>query len=374
MLAEINQQQPENILILGDFLAHNFQSKYVLYTKDLNKKDYQQFVLKTLQYLTQSIQAVSPANTSIFPVIGNNDSYGGRGCMDADYCSETNGPFFKALTQLWAPLIRDKTNQKQFIATFPIAGYYAINLSNNNHLLVLNTNLFSDHAQGYRVDAAANAETAWLNKQLAAYQKNQQKTWIAWHIPPGIDAYSTATNFFHKIRSFWKENYNHDVLKLINQYMDTIAGVYSAHLHMDGFLILGADKHKGTLIDSFVPAISPIFGNNPAYKIYEYDSKNLDWCNFSTYYLNLIHSSISQAWIKEYIFNSSYQEDLKDCTLIAGFSKISINVDNPFTTNYLTFYNVSSNFKSLPKQAWKDFWCTINNLNIADYENCLVKP
>lgn len=372
LLSQIKQQHPENIVILGDFLVHHFQTKYVLYVKDLNKKDYQQFVLNTLQYITQSIQEVSPANSSIFPVIGNNDSFGGKDCTSPDYCSIANGDFFKTLTQIWAPLIKDKTNRKQFTSTFPIAGYYAITLPNNNHLLVLNTVLYSNHAEGYQVAAAAHTQTVWFKKQLALYQKAHQKTWIAWHIPPGIDAYSTASNLFHKIKPFWNENDNQEVLNIINQYMDTIAGVYSGHLHMDGFLLLGVAENKQPLIDSFVPAISPLFGNNAAYKIYDYDGKNLNWCNYTTYYLSLIHSSISEDWEKEYIFNTSFQNNLKDCRLISGFSKISLNVNNPFTANYLTFYNVSSHFKSIPKEAWKPFWCTIHNLNIADYQNCLV--
>ncbi len=373
LLSQIGQQKPENVLILGDFLAHNFYLKYLSFVNDNNKKDYQKFVLNTLAYLTNSMQQILPENSSIFPVIGNNDSYGGIGCMSPDYCSETNGDFFKNTAKIWAPLFKNKLNQKEFSATYSKAGYYEITLPDSNHLLILNTVLFSHQAQGYKVDQAANAQIAWLKSRLKIYKRANQKAWIAWHIPPGVDAYSTASSFFQRITPFWKETYNTQVLNLIHQYTDTVTGVFSGHLHMDGFLWLDSNEKSGALVDSFVPAISPIFGNNAAYKIYDYDSKNLQWCNFTTYYLSLINTSVGQdLWNREYTFNAAFQTNSQNCTLIPGFAKIALNKDDPFTTNYLTFYNVSSNFKSIPQQAWKTFWCAIRNLDIADYENCLM--
>ncbi len=286
MLAQIKMQKPNKIIILGDFLAHRYRSQYLLYSHDLNRNDYEVFVTKTLKFLTNSIQAVVPANTVIYPVIGNNDTYGGQGCAHTDYCTIANGIFFHNISKLWSPLIKDNL---EFSNTFSEGGYYQVKFGNSkNHLIVLNTVIFSAKAQGPNLDKAAQQQLAWLKSQLENIATQKEKTWIIFHIPPGIDTYASAKSFFSKVIPFWDPIYSQEFLKIINQYNSIINGVLSGHTHMNGSSIL-TTKEAATnqVTDIFVPSISPIFGNNPSYKIYMYNNKDFKPLPVSTYYLDL---------------------------------------------------------------------------------------
>ncbi len=326
LLNQLQQEKPENVIILGDFLAHRYRTQYLKYTGDHNRAHYNNFVIKTMQFITDSIQQVLPAQSAIYPVIGNNDSYGGKDCAYADYC--INPALYKSLIPYWAPLFRDDNNKNQFTMGFPQAGYYEIALPNShNHIIVLNTVLFSSKAQGPNAYITAQNQIKWLSQRLADFAKTNDKAWIIFHIPPGIDANSSVKNFFGLVIPFWDKDYSQKFLDLVHQYNSVITGVLSGHTHMDGFLVLDKN-HDPNIIDSFVPSISPIFGNNPAYKIYNYDLNNFLLGSFTTYFLNLKDDSGKNGWQKEYDSTSA--------------EKISADPQNPFSVSYMQFYNAQA--------------------------------
>lgn len=304
LLIKIQQQQPQNVLILGDFLAHRFRTQYLKYTHDHNRSHYENFIIKTLQYLTHSIQEALPENSSVYPLIGNNDSYGGKNCAYPDYCVIPNGSFFRAAAHNWKELFKDAANKASFMSTFPHAGYYEIVLPNTrDHIIVLNTVLFSIKAQGLHHDQAAHDQLVWLEQKLKNIAAAKEKTWIIFHIPPEIDTYSTIRNFLGIVTPFWEKDYLQQFLSLIHQYNANITAIFSGHTHMDGFLVLDKSNSNHVIIDTFIPSISPIFGNNPAYKIYDYDANNFEIKDFTTYFLNLKNKNSKAEWEKEYSFS-----------------------------------------------------------------------
>lgn len=369
LLTQIQTQKPENVIILGDFLAHRFRTLYLQSTHDHNRDHYNNFVLKTLQYLTSSIQQVLPADSSVYPVIGNNDSVGGKDCAYSDYCVITNGAFYKALANQWSALFSNNDNKSRFLATFPYAGYYEIILPNTrDHILVLNTVLFATKVQGPNVDKAAQAELNWLQQKLKEISDANEKTWIVYHIPPGIDAYSTAKNFLGVVVPFWDKEYSQPFLNLVHQYNSTITGVLSGHTHMDGFLVLDLNASTHNVVDTFIASVSPIFGNNPSFKTYSYSSDNFTIRNFATYYLDLRNKNF--AWQKEYDFSSTFQPN---DDLFTGYQKITANKDNPFSTDYIQFYSVNTTSQPINQGKWDYYWCATHQLNTKDYQNCLKK-
>ena len=147
----MNQQEhPKFGLILGDFLVHQFRTRYILYSHDTSRAGYQNFVKKTLQFMTYKIHQTFP-EIDVYAAVGNNDSYRG------DYASVPNGKFFQETAQTWSTLIHDQANQNSLLRTFPQGGYYAVSLSHNQkqRILILNTVLFSARAKGPHIDLAA---------------------------------------------------------------------------------------------------------------------------------------------------------------------------------------------------------------------------
>ena len=175
------------VIVLGDFLGHEFRQHYEEYTRDHSRDHYQLFVKKTLAFLNNEI-ASTFSGINVFAVVGNNDTY------YRDYYSASNSPFYQQTGMLWASLIKNNKARTEMQAAFPTDGYYAIDLpidSSSLRLIVLNTVLFSYKAKGKEVDAAAIHELNWLHDQLATAEKRHQKILIAMHIPPGIDIYAS---------------------------------------------------------------------------------------------------------------------------------------------------------------------------------------
>lgn len=292
MFEQIQQQKPDAVFILGDFLAHLYRSQYLLYSQDKNRQNYNEFVKKTFEFLTSSIQNSLPSGKIIVEVIGNNDSYGGPECKYPDYCMISNGAFLTDVAKIW-----------QAPDNFHQGGYYELTLPGTNlHLIILNTVLFSTKALGPNIDKAAQQQLVWLNNQLKTIEDQHQKAWLLFHIPPGIDSYATARSLFQSIVPFWKETYSQAFFELIKQYQSTITGVISGHTHRDGSLVLN-DTGNNKITDIFVPSISPIFGNNPGYKIFTFNKNDFKLQQVSTYYLNLTNQN--NTWQKENFFSQS---------------------------------------------------------------------
>jgi sphingomyelin phosphodiesterase acid-like 3 len=369
LLVQIQQLQPENTLILGDFLAHRFRVQYLQYTHDHNRAHYENFVVKTLQYVTNSIQQVIPENSAIYPVVGNNDSYGGKDCSYPDYCIIPNGTFLQKTTNVWSVLFRNPTNKALFMADFPKAGYYEIILPNShNHIIVLNTVLFSSKAQGPNVEQAAHAQLQWLQQKLQNIADAKEKTWIIFHIPPGIDAYSTAKNFLGIVVPFWNKENVQQFSNLIHQYNSSITAVLSGHTHMDGFLILDMKSSNRIIVDTFVPSISPIFGNNPAYKLYNYHDENFEIHDFITWYLNLHKDNGNEGWKKEYTFSTVYQTN---DGLLNGYQKIIADKNSTFSTDYRNLFSINTQSQLINKNKWNFYWCATSCLSVNSYQSCL---
>ena len=371
LLNQIQQQQPKNVLILGDFLAHRYRTLYMKYAHDRNRDHYNNFVINTMKYLTSAIQQAMPADGAIYPVIGNNDSFGGQDCAYPDYCVIANGAFFQALTKPWGALFRNSENQAQFTAEFPRAGYYEVTLPNTrDHIIVLNTVLFSTKAHGPDVDNEAQAQLQWLQQKLQQIADAKEKTWIIFHIPPGIDAYSSAKNFLGIVVAFWDSRYSKPFLNLVHQYSTEITGVLSGHLHMDGFVILDMKNGNNVILDTFVPSISPIFGNNPSYKIYSYSNQPFTLHTFATFYLNLHNSDIASKpnWQQEYNFSEAYQPT---DGLVSGYQRMNSDVHNTFSAEYIQFYSVQTTSQPINQGKWNYYWCATNNLETNDYKSCL---
>lgn len=283
---------PQFGFILGDFLAHDFPLKYKQYSHDFSKKSYQQFVLKTLQYMTLQLQTVFQT-IDMYPAVGNNDSYTG------DYSDVPNGEFFQQTANTWAHFIQNKENRASFQKTFPQAGYYAVMLNEHQRAIILNTVLFSTHS--HHNSAAAQQQLNWLHEQLELAKQHHQEVLLAYHIPIGIDVFRTLQNKMSAVSQFWQEKYMQPFEADIRAHAAQVKIILSAHIHMETFQLLTTNQ-IGNIPILFTPSISPIFGNNPGFKVFQWDPTDLQIKNYSTYYLPL-SSPKKLTWQREYSVN-----------------------------------------------------------------------
>lgn len=254
---QANKHQAEFVVVLGDMLGHEYRNDYRAYSGDRSYSGYVQFANKTMAFITQELAAAFP-DKSVYMTVGNNDSYSG------DYITRPREQFFHDIGNMWAKLIKQPVNKASMLKTFTTAGYYAIQLQPDLRLLVLNTVMFSHKAGGRGSDQAALVELNWIHQQLASAKANKQRVIIAMHIPMNIEVYAMSRIYLFNALSLWKPAFAKAFEADIQEFAPEIAGMLSGHTHFGWFHI-----KQDQVPMSGVPAISPIFGQAPKFKLYE---------------------------------------------------------------------------------------------------------
>lgn len=356
--AKANQAQ--FILILGDVLGHDYKRYYKTYSADKHLDGYQDFVRKTLEFLSGEWKRAFP-DLDIYFVAGNNDSYKG------DYVSSPGGPFFRDVANIGSGLIKNANNRAAMRSQFAAAGYYAVDLPqpSNTRLIVLNTNLFSYKARGKGVSRAARQELVWLHDQLEYAKDKNKKVFIAMHIPEGIDVSRSARIQLFRLLELWHGNNTQRFQSEVRAYAPQIAGIFAGHLHSDWFHILVFDdKNEVPVIG--VPSISPIFGNNPGFKVFTYSNSARKIEDFVTYYYPL---NTKRAWGMGYDFNQITKPDCHPCPSIASMD--SLNRGGSAAHFYRLFYSVNVNSQPIPTKWPPYYWCAIDEINVENDKICV---
>lgn len=291
-VADVNHAQ--FVLILGDFLGHDFRRFYKKYAQDRSYANYQAFVRKTLEFINLELAKTFPT-IDVYSLVGNNDSY------RYDYYAEPNGAFFRETGSLWSRLIKNAANRSSMQSEFSQGGYYSVVVPEqpNLRIILLNTVLFSNKAKGKQVDGAAAQELSWLHNELQLAKEAHQRVIIAMHIPTGIDVYATLRIRLFTLIELWHKSYIEQFKKELKAYAPEIMAIFAGHLHSDWFQILTFD-HSVEVPISGIPAVSPIFGNNPGFKIFSYSTETMQLRDFVTYYYPLNDKRI---WTTENVPN-----------------------------------------------------------------------
>lgn len=286
----VDNKHAQFVLVLGDFLGHEYYSLYKRFSKDKTRAGYQAFVRKTLVFLTNQMKAAFP-HTSVYAAVGNNDSYQG------DYYMVRNGSFFNDTAALWSDLIIDPQQRISMREQFGYAGYYALTLTAppQVRLIVLNSNYFSSKAKGSDIIEVALKQLNWLHTQLQNAKDKNQKVLIVMHMPEGFDVYATLHTRLFRLFTLWKTPYIKRFEAELKQFAPTIAGIFAGHLHRDWMQILTFDDHEISVIG--ITSISPIFGNNPGFKLCAYADNMLQPNDFIDY-VYAIHGD--NAWKQKY--------------------------------------------------------------------------
>lgn len=349
-------------LMPGDFLGHEYRKYYLRYSTDKYLSGYRDFVRKTMEFLTMQIRQAFP-DIDVYPAVGNNDSY------QDDYYSDPEGAFFHDTAGSWATLIKNKSNSADMRREFPAGGYYSVNLPDpvNARLIVLNTNLFSHKARGRGIDTAARMELDWLHQQLQAAREKRQRVLITMHIPEGVDVYATLKIRLFTIIQLWKAEYLQRFRRELQTYAPEIAGILAGHLHSDWFQILAFNQRDQFPV-SGTPAVSPIYGNNPGFKIYSWSPQEKQIVDYVTFYYPL---SAGKAWGMEYDFNRIYRssEHCQDCPVTPAMS--SITPQGSLADSYRLFYAVSTQNQPITTKWYPYYWCAIWNIEPQPYKKCI---
>lgn len=372
--AAMRQQNPNPgfIIISGDFLCHEFQSKYGTYAGSY-PDSLQSFTAKTIQFVAWLLNKYFP-RAIVLPVLGNNDSDCG------DYKVQPGGWFLAMFARAWVPLQRNGSAaaDSNFVVQFSKGGYYTHPFRNgtNAQLVLLNTVFFSanySNSCGNPGADPAGDELDWLDAVMNAGKLKKQPAWMVYHIPPGINVYSSVSGTGScdaNITLMWQEQYNTRFLGLVRQYAPQIRAALAGHTHMDDFRVIYTDSIPVSFIH-ITPAISPLFGNNPGFQRITYNRLTLGLQNAETFYLNVGRQG--SVWTPEYNFQKAYG--------VSGINAASLHkvrqkilTDTVFRNRYIRLYDVSNPpLNGINPQNWKAFWCGTGALTQQSFSACYCK-
>jgi sphingomyelin phosphodiesterase acid-like 3 len=233
---------PPVVVLTGDLLAHIMPAKLatptsVLIAHRLNRAfPHAQFVL----------------------ALGNNDSACG------DYALPPDSAYLRTLARAWEPLVNRNGAAPGFVRTFAHDGFYTARLPIAGLRVIVVDDVF--WSPRYRpCGPAANVRVHALDELDRAIAQSTGHLWIAFHIPPGVDAYSTA-QIGHRllIVPFLTPGTRDRFVDILGRAPDRIALAIAGHTHKFAYRIVGASgPHPVPML--LVPAISPIFGNAPSF-------------------------------------------------------------------------------------------------------------
>ena len=377
---------PAFILVTGDLIAHQFPQTYLKTTHDSNRENYRKFVLKTVEFLALEFRRRFP-DTKILLTPGNNDENCGNYSVRAD------GIFLHDTADVVRKLAKA---DDEFKGSWEALGSYDIPhpTIRGIRIISLNTVFLSARYQAAKFSencgptdsTAATDLFTWLESRLSAAQQAHEKVWLMFHIPPGIDGYSTVVKYQALSKSgtatateklcasavvpMWQPRWTAQFQALLKEYEETVIVSLAGHTHTDDFRVINTSGAKPEFV-LISPAISPVYRQNPAFRVVTLANDG-SFSDDSVYYLTNLEFASSKTrgdWEKEYTFSQEWKLGRPDAASLATlYDQIKTKTD--VRDEWLKLYNVSSSAAYLPANGAPGLYCAIGELSPETYNSC----
>jgi hypothetical protein len=218
-----------------------------------------------------------------------------------------------------------------------------------------------------------SAELSWLEWTLYQARLAGKTVTLAMHIPPGIDSHSSSRNNACplKVTTFWQDAYVRRFLALITRYKDQVRIAFAGHTHMDDFRIIADADGTPLLATRITPAVTPLFGNNPAFTVLLYSRTDASVADYATFYLsNLakVRPGVAPAWTLEYAFKAAYQAQGYDAANLAALAK-RLRTDDAVRASFLHYYAVEGQ-SGINASNWTIYACAQTAITPEAFASC----
>jgi sphingomyelin phosphodiesterase acid-like 3 len=259
--------------------------------------------------LTSLRNMANKHNKPLFYLPGNNDGLAGDYYSFTDSAGQTPLSLVPDAKNPYPALNINRAGKKAPCLVsnpHPTMGYYSAYPIPGLRLIALNTVMNSKKFvvnDGSNIDADRKQQMKWLATQLAAAKENGEKVYLAMHVPPGMDAFSSKPMWdTHK----GKAKDLNEFLGLVAKYQSTITGILTGHTHMEEVRRLYDSTGQNILeVSVGCPGVTPQHGNNPGFKTVEYNAANKELMDFTTYYT--LPTATGTWGTNTYTFSSAYQ-------------------------------------------------------------------
>ena len=359
--------RPELVLVAGDFMGHGFQSDFKRTAPDTSGPALAAFTARTNQFLAREIAAAFPG-AQILPALGNNDS----GC--GDYMSEPASPFLRSFAEAWEPLVNRRGSAPDFVATFSAAGHYtAVAPALRARVVSLNdvywSPRYSNSCGSPGADPGRDA-VAWLTGALGDSRARGERVWLLSHVPVGVDVF--ASLHAGPVVTMFQPAYATALISALQTFGATVQSSIHGHTHMTEFRVI-ADAAASPLVGSQgIPAVSPIFGNNPAFFVLALDPASRAIADYSVYTLTNLPTAgatVPGVWSREYGLRETYGVDGLSAKTLADVQR-SLDADAMARASFIRFYDSGSGRAGPSAANWRAYWCGIGSLDPAAFTRC----
>ena len=381
------QPRPAVVLFTGDSLAHQFPHLFQSATQDSDRLRYRKFVLKTMQFLALQLRQRFPISRIVITPGNDDDDCG-------NYTVEADGAFLHDT----APIARELAKGSEEVrSSWEHLGSFDVPhpTLQGVRIISLNTIFFSDKYQSQKFSAgcavvpseAPSEAFAWLQSRLKEAQDAHEKVWLMFHIPPGIDPFTSLKTYSMLRKSnptqaaspqlctsavvpLWVPTRTAQFDELLQQYHATITAVFAGHTHNDDFRLTNrASADSPSILIN--PPISPVYNQNPAFRtiVFAKDGSLADTTVYFLSNLTLASSTTPGEWQKEYQFSQEWKlAGINTATLTALDAKI--RNDESVRNQWLRLYNVSSSAARILPGTAPGLYCAIDELSRPDYSQC----
>jgi hypothetical protein len=348
-------------IFAGDMLSHDFDTTFYSLYGSTDYDAMKAFAYKTVAFFASQVRSYL-GNIPVMFELGNNDEYEG------DYKLEPNSQFLSDTAEiLYTDLLNGTADHQSFLNTYEAGGYYSAEpLGNGLEVIGLNTVFFSPHAAS-DVNDAVQAELNWFDSTLAAAQAAGKKVWLLIHIPPGANIHSTkdkldAEGHLSEATMMWNDDYQEIFLRILSKYSDIVTLSISGHTHMDEYRL-----PSGAL--EGVQSISPIDGNNPAFKLITFSADTFTPIDYTSFSYDL--ENMSGQFDTYYAFSAAY---LLQALLNDALAELFPELENSgyrqaFYRRY--YYSGHDSASTITDTNWKVYWCGIGKMVEAEIIDCV---
>jgi len=373
---------PAFIMFTGDLLAHDFRTTFASVSHDNDQQHYRAFVIKTMQFMALQFRMRFP-EAPILVTPGNNDEECG------DYTIEANGGFLRDTADLARTIAEADSH---FMSQWIALGSYNVPhpTIRGIRILSLNTTFLSNeyHPSDFSKGCAPTSSTApedlftWFEANLKAAKQANEKVWLMFHIPPGIDGVATAHQYESLARGpaaltmddacsqaivpMLAPKWNQRFQRLLEEYKDTILASFAGHTHTDDFRLVG----DGAFI-IITPPISPVYRQNPAFRVVTFasDGRLLDQTTYMLANLEDATGNTHGVWNSEYHFSKRWKTpEINAANLELIYQRIES--DDESRRQWLKFYNVASTAALVSAEEARALYCAIAFLDTESYSHC----
>ena len=342
LLTELKRAYPAPpvVFITGDFLAHNFRASAAA---------------STMKYLAGRFDRTYP-NAQFVMVVGNNDSDCG------DYELQLGGAFLHAVALAWEPLVNRHGAAPGFVASFSRDGGYTATLPRPGLRAVALNDVYDsiryrDACGGHTNPAATSLSQ--LSSELRGGQSSG-KNWIVTHVPPGIDAFSTA-HLAHRflIVPFMRSGAHERLVTTINDPRNRVALVLAGHTHKFSYRLSAA----GSAYDVpmlLAPSVSPIFLNSPSFLALDVGPTGEIGNIAETSYVDGRWQRIGDL--------ASLGVARFDVRSLEGLQQ-RLARDADLRIRFATLYS-GAGVRDITPENWQTYWCAATELTTSGFGRC----